>query len=197
MDLRSRSINKADIETLFRDVLTQSQIVNISNLLKLLGMYVFLERRQLDFLAEQHFGGKIGLSYVQKAIKYNLVAEMQYDGNYDTYYFQCKSGGYMFLDAIGYKYRKLPLDAAKMERSKILSINDYLIANGHLLTNIHDFGLYEPLFTQKSVVLHADIPKETLILQLSEMGLGFTIVQMDLVGVKFDEKTKGNMESML
>lgn len=197
MDLRNRSINKADIETLFRDVLNQSQIENISNLIKLLGVYVFLDRRQLDFLAEQHFGSKIGLSYVQKAIKYNLVAEMQADSDYETYYFQCKSGGYMFLDAIGYKYRRLPLDAAKMERSKILSINDYLIANGHLLTNIHGFGVYEPLFTQKSVVLHADIPRETLILQLDKMGLNFTIVQMDLVRTKFDQKVKGNLESML
>lgn len=62
MDLRNRSINNAEIETLFRDVLNQSQIANISNLLKLLGMYVFLDLQQLDVLATRHFGNKIGLS---------------------------------------------------------------------------------------------------------------------------------------
>lgn len=197
MDLRNRSINKADIETLFRDILNQTQIYNISNLLKLLGMYVFLERRQLDVLAARHFGDKIGLSFIQKAIKYNLVAEMQADGNYDTYYFQCKSGGYMFLEAIGYKYRKLPLDAAAVERGKILAINDFLIKNDHLLTNKHGFGVYEPLFTQKSVALYLEMAKETLALQLSKEGLDFMVVQMDLIEANFDAKTKGNVESML
>lgn len=198
MDLRNRSINKADIETLFRDLLNQSQIESISNLLKLLGMYVFLDRQQLDFLAEQHFGSKIGLSYVQKAIKYNLVAEMQSDGNYDTYYFQCKSGGYIFLDAIGYKYRKLPLDAAKMERSKMLSINNYLIVNGHLLTNIYGFGVYEPLFTNKQVVLIDTMPNEIVNVQLKKVGLDdFQIQKMKLEDVAFNSKTKGNLETML
>ena len=198
MDLRNRNISKADIETLFRDIFNQSQIENISNLLKLLGMYVFLERRQLDWLAERHFGGKIGLSYVQKAIKYNLVAEMQAESDHETYYFQAKSGGYMFLDAIGYKYRKLPLDAAKMERSKMLSTNNYLIANGHLLTNIYGFGVYEPLFTNKRVVLIDTMSNAIVKKHLKKIGLDdFQIQKMELEDVAFDSKTKGNLETML
>lgn len=103
----------------------------------------------------------------------------------------------MFLDAIGYKYRKLPLDAAAVERGKILSINNFLIKNNYILTNMYGFDVYGPLFTQQKVVLCFEIEKEALALQLDEMGLDFTIVQMDLVEIRFDQKIKGNLESML
>ena len=60
--LSDRSISKFDVETLFRDVYTLQQIKQVGNLLKLLGLYVFVDRQQLNHFAEKHFGEKIGLS---------------------------------------------------------------------------------------------------------------------------------------
>lgn len=161
MNLRNRSIGKYEVEALCRDVLNQSQIKQISNLLKLLGIYVFVDRNQLDNLAVRHFGSKIGLSYIQKAVDYNLIAELQ-GNDVDKFYFQLKQGGFLFLDDIEFHYRKLPLDAASWERSKILSINQYLIDHGHLLTNEHGLGVFEPLFTRKSVVIFNEMLEESL-----------------------------------
>lgn len=201
MDLRSRSISKYEIETLFRDVLNQSQIENISNLLKLLGLYVFLDREMLDILSERHFNQKIGLSYIQKAVKYNLVAEMQSDKNLGKYYFQLKSGGFAFLNEIEFKYRKLPLDAASSERSKILSINQFLFKNGHLLTNKYGFGVYEPIFTQELTVLFeigsADEWSEHIEAQKLFDVSEWEFKRMELQPVELDSKVKGNAESML
>lgn len=197
MDLRNRSINKFDVETLFRDVLNQSQIQSIGNLLKLLGMYVFMNREQLDILGERHYGSKVGLSFLQKAIKYNLVSELQSENDDHAYYFQLKSGGFAFLEAINFSHRKLPLDAAASERAKILAINNFLIKNDHLLTNFYGFGVYEPLFTQKSVALCLEMPKKKLALEVEEMGLDFIIEKMELEEMELDAKTKGNVESLL
>ena len=101
MKLRDRSISNFEIETLFRDVLNQSQIEGISNFIKLLGLYVVLNRKQLKVLSEQHFGKQIGLSYIQKAVDYNLVSEMQVESDFEEFYFQLKLGGFTFLNTIG------------------------------------------------------------------------------------------------
>jgi hypothetical protein len=89
-----------EVETLFRDVLTFQQIKQVGNLLKLLGLYVFVDRQQLNYFAEKHFGEKIGLSTLQLAVKHNLIAEIQSEADFKKFYFQLKTGGYFFLDDI-------------------------------------------------------------------------------------------------
>ncbi|NLL39811.1 MAG: hypothetical protein GX254_09540 [Clostridiales bacterium] len=59
--LYARTINRYEVEALFRDVFSLRQREHIGNLLKLLGLYVFVDRQQLEYFAEKHFGSKIGL----------------------------------------------------------------------------------------------------------------------------------------
>lgn len=205
MNLRDRSISKYEIETLFRDVLNLDQIEQISNLIKLLGLYVFMDRKQIDVLAERHFGQIIGLSFIRKAVQYNLVSEMQAEGEYDHFYFQLKLGGYIFLESIEYKHRKLPLDATRKDREKILAINDYLIENKHVLNEKQEQPIFEPLFTREDVVLHDECSEEEMVEILKVNFDGdveqvyetFTFEKMALPECLLNSKAKGNEASFL
>lgn len=205
MNLRDRSISKFEIETLFRDVLNLDQIEQISNLIKILGLYVFLDRKQIDVLAERHFGQKVGLSYLRKAVQYNLVSEIQAEGEFERFYFQPKLGGFIFLETIDFPHRKLQLDANKKDREKLLAINDYLIENGHLLKENREQPLFEPLFTRKDVVLHDECSEEEIVERLKVNFDGdieqvyetFTFEKMVLRERLINRKAKGNEASFL
>ncbi|OMF25632.1 hypothetical protein BK133_21310 [Paenibacillus sp. FSL H8-0548] len=203
MNLRERTIGKFEIEALFRDVLNQSQIESVSKLLKLLGLYVFLEKSMLDTLAERHFGEKIGLSFIKKAVRYNLIAELQSEDDNDCYFFQLKTGGFIFLDDIGFKYRKLPLDASRKERSRLLAINEFLIDRKYLLSSDYGLALYEPLITTKEIVLHELFSEEETKQNIDSVLGGsksreFTFYErMQLKEVVLNSKAKGNIDSLL
>jgi hypothetical protein len=194
--LSDRSINKNDVETLFRDVLTLEQVKRTGNLLKLLGLYVFVDRKQLDFFAERHFGEKIGLSTLQNAVKYNLVSEIQSEDDFQKYYFQLKTGGYFFLESIKFQYRLLPLDAAVNEREKLLSINNYLMEKKYKLVNAP--FLFEPLITANNLMLlHKRTKDDGFIQQLLTEHPSLTIEKMYLKDVQLSSNSRGNLDSML
>lgn len=197
MKLRDRSISNFEIETLFRDVLNQSQIEGISNFIKLLGLYVVLNRKQLKVLSEQHFGKQIGLSYIQKAVDYNLVSEMQVESDFEEFYFQLKLGGFTFLNTIGFPHRKLKLDSAVKEKSKILSINDYLIEKGYLLESAENNGTFEPLLTKGGTILIDKLTPADLEARGIPSEMSANLETMQLKVVHFNEKIKGNTSSML
>ena len=194
--LSDRSISRNDVETLFHDVLTLEQVQRTGNLLKLLGLYVFVDRKQLDFFAERHFGEKIGLSTLQNSVKYNLISEIQSEDDFKKYYFQLKSGGYYFLESIKFQYRLLPLDAAVKEREKLLAINNYLMAKKYKLVNAP--WLFEPLVTTNNLLLLRRRTKdEEFIQKILEQHPTLTIEKMYLKNVQLSSKSKGNLDSML
>lgn len=194
--ITERSISKFDVETLFRDVFTLEQIKQVGNLLKILGLYVFVERQQLDVFAERHYAQRIGLSYLRLAVKYNLITELQSDDDYKKYYFQLKSGGYYFLDSISFPHRKLPLDAAVSEREKLLAINNFLIENSYKLTGAP--YLFEPLFTfDKTLLIHKIDDNDLDIKKLATEKNMTAIKKMYLSKVTLSTKAKGNLDSMM
>lgn len=195
MNLRDRSINRYEVETLFTDVLNLNQIEQIGKLLKLLGTYIFVNRGQLDYFAEQIYGECIGPSFLQKAVKYRLIAEIQQDKDFKNFYFQLKAGGFYFLDAIGFKYRRLPLDAARKEREKILAINQYLIAK-HYLIDSTTIELFEPLITTTDILLVAEKTKDDVAKLIAKKPY-LQVEKMQLTEVKLNEKSEGNEQSML
>lgn len=208
MKLRERSISKFELEALFRDALNLDQIEQISNLIKLIGLYVFVDRSQLNELAERHFKKKIGLSYIRKAVEHNLVSEVQTEGDFDNYFFQLKLGGFIFLETIGYPHRKLKLDSTKKDREQILAINDYLIKSGHLLSSKYsDPPLFEPLFTEEDVVLFDRLSENEVAEglqrsffpgeELSMVYLRFTLEKIALQERTISSKAKGNESSFL
>lgn len=163
MKLRDRSISKYEVDTLFRDVLNQDQIENMAIFLKLVGTYVFIDREMLDILSEQHFGKKIGLSYLQRAVNHNLVSEIQTEGEYEKFYFQLKSGGVSFLHQISHPYRTLPLDAARKEREEILAINQFLINNSYFLDLKAHHSLYGPFIIDHEIVLYRGMSESEIV----------------------------------
>lgn len=195
MELRNRSISRYDVETLFTDVLTLSQIEEIGNLLKILGRYVFLERGQLDHFAERIYGEKIGLSFLHKAVTCKLVAEIQDDKNDSRYYFQLKSGGFYFLESVKFPFRRLPIDAGKKEREKILAINEYIIKKNYLLSAA-SLALYEPLVTTCDCVLIDNLSEDSVRDKIEKRPMP-RIEKMQLKAVSLDQNSKGNVESML
>lgn len=205
MNLRDRSISKYEIETLFRDVLNFDQVEQIGNLIKLLGLYVFMDRKQIDLLAERHFGQKVGLSYLRKAVQNNLISEIQADGEFEQFYFQLKLGGFIFLETIDYQHRKLPLDATRKDRERILSINDYLIDNKHVLNEKQEQPIFEPLFIREDVVLHDECLEEEIVERLKvnfdgdveQVYKTFTFEKMVLRERLLNSKAKGNEASFL
>lgn len=207
--IRDRSISRFEVETLFTDVLNMRQIENIGNLLKILGIYVFLDREQLDYFSEIIFGAKIGLSYIKRAVKYNLVSEIQADSESDKYYFQLKAGGFYFLENIGFQYRRLNLDAGRKERQQILSTNRYLIEKKYLLDVDYEQGLLEPLFVKSNIILvvNHDISVVAESIRQSLFGKGSSIEEVYAMfkfekielprEQEFRSDSKGNVESML
>ena len=207
MNLRNRSISKYEVETLFRDVLNQKQIEEISKIIKILAVYVFCTKEQLNEFSKRIYNTEIGLSYLQKAVKYKLIAELQSDLSSDKYYFQWKNSAFYFCEAIDFDYRKFKLDATKKDKEKILAINNYLLKNNHLLSLKYSKFLFEPIFTKdNTVLLIKDNEQEiaeliaTQILRtkdLSEVYMTFEFERMKLENVEIDEKIKGNLESTI
>lgn len=73
-NLREEGLTGFEAEVLFRQVLNMNQIHYISRMLRTIGKYMVLDRDMLNIRT----GGKIGLSFIKKAIDYRLVAEHQY-----------------------------------------------------------------------------------------------------------------------
>lgn len=194
--LSDRSISKIDVETLFRDVLSLEQIEQMGNLLKLLGLYVFVDRKQLDAFAELHYRKKIGLSTLQKAVKYNLIAELQSQDDFNRFFFQLKSGGYYYLEAIRFQYRLLPLSAAIVERERLLAINDNLVLKKHKLTNAP--YLFEPLITTDNLILlNKKSAEDEDIKQILVEHPYLRAEKMYLTTVHISAQSRGNQDSML
>lgn len=127
--LREEGTTGFEVEVLFRQLLNMNQIHYITKLLKALGKYMVLDRDMLNIRT----GGKIGLSFVKKAIDYSLIAEHQYkskeEGPKKQYFLSLAPGGIYFLEAQGYLTNKLKLSADHYERSHILTYNQFLIDN--------------------------------------------------------------------
>lgn len=128
--LREIGATGFEVEVLFRRVLNMQQIHYISWVLRSLGKYMVLDR---DMIAAR-MGKKVGLSYLQKAKEYGLIAEYKYkDGEEEKnkYYFSLAPGGLYFLEAEQYAHHKLRLDADHEERTRILTFNRFALDNGY------------------------------------------------------------------
>lgn len=120
MYLKDKCLSRFEIEILFRNVMNLEQQEKTSQLIKLLGKYMVLDR---DMINERAYE-KIGLSYIARAVRYGFLAEFEYD---NKYFFQLGAGGVNFLQIIGYHAYILPLDITRHDRQKILTANRYMI----------------------------------------------------------------------
>lgn len=153
--LRDEGATGFEVEVLFRQILNMNQIHYISRMLSAIGKYIVLDRDMLNVRT----GGKIGLSFVKKAIDYKLVAEHQYksqeEGSKNTYFLSLAPGGLYFLQAQGYLLNQLPLDADHHVRSRILTYNQFLIDKNQDISIEYKQGNRSDLFFSKA----ADEPR--------------------------------------
>jgi len=128
----SKIISRAEVDTLFRDILNQDQIYILSVLLNVLGIWMFVDRD----LINMHARVEIGLSYLKKAINYGLVTEYTYTDNTASrpvYYYQLNTSGKYFLDSIRSHYNDLPLNTLQVHREQILTFNKFASVKNYIL----------------------------------------------------------------
>lgn len=149
--LRDRSLTSFEVVNLFEDVFEPDQKEIISTIIKILGVYMVLETNQLFQIYERMTKKKLKLKYIKIAVKYNLIAEYQYnstvDGEKDLFFYSTKLSGRTFLINIGFKYNGLLLDTTIDLKQRILTLNEFLIENRYLMSNRHTLshldGIYE------------------------------------------------------
>jgi hypothetical protein len=125
------SVSRAiDIVHLFKGgIFNHEQIHKVGMICKILGKYMFLDRE----LLEQKAGEKIGLSYIDKCRKNDIITELKYrneNQEKEKYYFQLDVGGLSLLDQAHMGYQEMNILADDIVKSRILTFNYYAHNSG-------------------------------------------------------------------
>ena len=159
--LRDRSLTRFEVINLFEDVLNSDEREVLSTIIKILGIYMLLETNQLFQIYERITRQKLKLKFIKKAVKYNLIAEYQYDsvvdGEKEVYYYSAKLSGRIFLNQIDSKHNDVPLDADVALRQRILALNEFLIMKRYIMLPgqalSHKNGIYEVKGTKNEKII--------------------------------------------
>lgn len=119
-----------DIVHLFRGgIFNHEQIHKVGKICQVLGTYMFLDRELLEIKANE----KLGLSYLEKCKKNNIITELKYQNTNegkDKYYFQLDVGGISLLEQAGMKHITTNILADDIMKSRILTFNYYAHNSG-------------------------------------------------------------------
>ena len=130
----NRYLRPWEADILFQEILNQKQKKIISRILIILGQYRLLDTDMLMKIYLKDYDEKLNIRYIKKAVKENLIVE--YKKNLDTkfeekvYFYELKEISFYVLDKAGFKQfckNKIPVFWSNQERTKILTINKYLI----------------------------------------------------------------------
>jgi bisphosphoglycerate-independent phosphoglycerate mutase (AlkP superfamily) len=126
-----RHIHRNDIEYLFKNArFNIKQTEKIVEMVEILGRYMFLDRN----LLERKSRNGIGLSYLEKATKHDIVVQMRDETRTkmnDTFYFQLGIGGKYLLQYMEENFHDLILSAGRREKSNILTFNIFADEKGY------------------------------------------------------------------
>lgn len=128
MATRDFGITDYELEIYFRRCLNQEQIRYITKLIVILGKYMVLSRQMINLRA----GEEIGLKYVAMAVENGLITELRYkdgSGLKNIYFFHLNYGGIRLCEKDGYFLNKLPLSADDRIKSRIVTLNKWLLEN--------------------------------------------------------------------
>ncbi|QUI25885.1 hypothetical protein HZI73_26090 (plasmid) [Vallitalea pronyensis] len=122
--------SKFEIEHVFRGaIFDHEQIYKVKKICETLGKYMFLDRT----LLEERAGEKIGLSYLTRCIKHNIIAQLKHEGyeggSKDIYYYQLDVGGYNLLQRAGIRHNEMNILADHEVKSRILTFNYFIRDN--------------------------------------------------------------------
>lgn len=122
---------RSEIEYLFRSAkFNLEQIEMIGHICRVLGKYMFVDRTILEARA----GKKIGLSFILKCSKHNIITEMQYQnksGLKDIFFYQLGMGGMNLLEKAKERFHTMNILADKEMKSRILTFNYFAAEKGY------------------------------------------------------------------
>jgi hypothetical protein len=126
-----RHIHRNDIGYLFTNArFNIKQTEKIVEMVEILGRYLFLDRN----LLERKSRHGIGLSYLEKATKYDIIVQMRDETRTkmnDTFYFQLGIGGKYLLQYMEKNFHDLIISAGRREKSNILTFNIFADEKGY------------------------------------------------------------------
>ena len=134
----NRYLRPWEADILMQEILNQKQKKIISRILIILGQHKLLDTDMLMKIYVNNYNEKLNIRYIKKAVKENLIVE--YKKNLDTkeeeeiFFYELKEISFYILEKAGYKNiskNKIPIFWANEERTKILTINKYLIEEAH------------------------------------------------------------------
>lgn len=130
----NRYLRNWEADILFQEILNQKQKRIISRILIILGQHKLLDTDMLMKIYAKKYNEKLNIRYIKKAVKENLIVE--YKKNLDTkweeetFFYELKEISFYILEKAGYKNlskNKIPMFWSNKERTKILTINRYLV----------------------------------------------------------------------
>jgi hypothetical protein len=207
----SRSLRSYSVNVLFRNILNQDQIDNISQLIRVLSRYMIMDRSMINIRARN----PVGLSYIQKAVNYGLVTELQYkddEGQRNKFFFQLNVAGIYFAENVGYKLNAMPLDTSRFDKQKILTFNKWSIDRKYELDNVfpmrrkfdificklkeRNIAAYYPKLTDKEKVVNFIYkilnPKDEVIVPRDAIERQYQFETIDEPLMDYGNKTAGN-----
>lgn len=146
--------------------LNYKQIENIRLIMEVLARYGFVDRNILNKRANK----EIGLSYLMKAVKYNMVT-MIHDKENDKYYYHLGYAGTQFMNNQKYNVNDIGIMTILEEKKRILSMNRFIINNGYELADkeaFHDrkmtyfFGDEDRIYYYKDEVSYEQLVRKLL-----------------------------------
>lgn len=202
----------SEVEHLFRGgIFSHEQIRKVGKICKVLGKYMFLDRELLELKA----GEKIGLSYIDKCKKNNIITELKYNregDEKDKYYFQLDVGGLNLLDQAGMGYIQMNILADEIMKSRIITFNyyahnsgkdidmkmpqDYLhryfFCKGNMITYFKEEITEEKIIEKLQIVFGEKDPKtkEIIPLDAEEIKTTFRFYTIDMDLIDVGNKTK-------
>ena len=201
-----------DIAHLFRGgIFSHEQIHKVGKICKVLGKYMFLDRELLEIKA----GEKIGLSYLEKCKKNNIITELKYEREgeqRDKYFFQLDVGGLSLLEQAGMGYVQMNVLADDVMKSRIITFNyyahnsgkdiemgmphDYLhryfFCKGNIVTYFKQVISEEKIIEKLQIIFGEKDPKTKELIPLTpdEVKMMFRFYSIDLDLIDVGNKTK-------
>lgn len=196
--LRDYSLNKFEVENLFRNRLNTMQINNIALILNVLAKYMLMDRAML----QERVGEKIGLSFLVHAIDYGLIVEYKYKNNNaeeekPKFFFALNTAGYTAVELNGWVANKMPLMCSYAVKNRILTFNRWALDNNYTLQKIDspnfNFFICKNATKQDVIGYFEDkITEEKITEQLNQDDINYIFKKIEIPVIEMGNNTKSN-----